>query len=214
MGLLARCLSLVTVSGMSRFAKTLFTLASLALIACGDEDGSLRPGATAYGKSISSGTDPSTGGSRASSGGDTSGSAGSGSSGSAGSGSSGASGSDAGTADSGSAGKINAYRKTVGSPALTRWNAEEKCSDGQAQSDSKSGAAHGAFGMCGEYGQNECPGWPGPAGDMIPSCLKAMWGEGPGGGHYENMKATRYTQVSCGFYTLADGSVWAVQNFR
>ncbi len=108
----------------------------------------------------------------------------------------------------------HAIHQTVGSPALTRWTAEEKCASSQAQSDSKSGAAHGAFGTCSEYGQNECPGWPGPAGDMIPSCLKMMWGEGPGGGHYENMKATRYTQVSCGFYTLPDGSVWAVQNFR
>jgi hypothetical protein len=62
--------------------------------------------------------------------------------------------------------------------------------------------------------QNECPGWPGPSNTMIPGCLKAMWGEGPGGGHYENMASTRYTKVACGFYVLPNGKVWSVQNFR
>ncbi len=68
--------------------------------------------------------------------------------------------------------------------------------------------------MCGEFAQNECPGWPGPPGTMIPQCLSAMWMEGPGGGHYDNMSSKQYTQVSCGFYTLPDGKVWAVQNFK
>ncbi len=57
---------------------------------------------------------------------------------------------------------INAYRKTKGLPAYARWNDAETCSDGQAQSDGATRAAHGAFGKCGEFGQNECPGWPGP----------------------------------------------------
>jgi hypothetical protein len=104
---------------------------------------------------------------------------------------------------------------TVGSPALTRWTAEESCTDEQAKSDASSGAAHGAFGKCMERAQDECPGWPGPAdATMVQGCLKAMWGEGPGGGHYENMKNAHYTQVSCGFYTNAGGKVWAVQNFK
>ncbi len=228
MRFLARCLPVVTVIDM-RFGQFFFPLASLlgmslTLIACSDDPGTLQP--RGYGPATSqTGTDPGASGGEPSSG--SSGSSGSGSSGSGGSGSGSA---GSGAPDAGSSGntgnpgpssaeqtcvdQINAYRKTVGSPALTRWTAEEKCSDGQAQSDSKSGSAHGAFGTCSEMGQNECPGWPGPAGDMIPSCLKMMWGEGPGGGHYENMKAARYTQVSCGFYTLADGSVWAVQNFR
>ena len=54
---------------------------------------------------------------------------------------------------------------------------------------------------------------------MIPQCLAMMWAEGPGSdfsahGHYINMSSTQYTKVACGFYTLQDGSVWAVQDFR
>jgi len=86
--------------------------------------------------------------------------------------------------------------------------------DGEAQSDSTTNRAHGAFGKCGEFAQNECPGWAGPATTMIPGCLKAMYGEGPGGGHYEAMVSTKYTKVSCGFGTAAGGAVWSVQNFR
>ncbi|MFI5298917.1 MAG: CAP domain-containing protein [Polyangiales bacterium] len=109
---------------------------------------------------------------------------------------------------------INAYRATLGLPALNRWFSAESCAGGEALSDSKSHEAHGAFGHCDEMAQNECPGWPGPPGTMIGDCLKMMWGEGPGGGHYENMISPRYTEVSCGFATLADGSVWSVQDFR
>ncbi|HEY2512922.1 MAG TPA: CAP domain-containing protein [Polyangiaceae bacterium] len=109
---------------------------------------------------------------------------------------------------------VNAYRATVGLPAYARWNAEETCVDGQAQSDSEANQAHSAFTQCGEWAQNECPGWPGPSGSMIGDCLKAMWAEGPGGGHYDNMTSKSYTKVACGFYTLSDGSVWATQDFK
>jgi len=114
---------------------------------------------------------------------------------------------------------INNYRATLGLPPYARWSAEETCADGQAKSDSQSGTAHGAFGQCTEFAQNECPGWPGPPSSMIPQCLQMMWNEGPGTnfaqhGHYINMSSTQYTQVACGFYTLSDGSVWAVQDFK
>jgi len=109
--------------------------------------------------------------------------------------------------------KINAYRATLGLAPYARWTSEEGCANGQAKSDSATSAAHGAFGSCNEMAQNECPGWDGPAQTMIPDCLAAMWSEGPGGGHYENMTGS-YTKVACGFYTLPNGSVWAVQNFR
>src|ERR1700729_4607293 len=56
---------------------------------------------------------------------------------------------------------INNYRATLSLPPYTRWNAEESCADSQAQSDSQSGTAHGAFGKCTENAQDECPGWPG-----------------------------------------------------
>lgn len=119
-----------------------------------------------------------------------------------------------GTVEQACVDKINAFRATLNLAPLARWTDQEACSDGEAKSDSETGKAHGAFGTCTEMAQNECPGWPGPSNTMIPGCLKAMWGEGPGGGHYENMASTRYTKVACGFYVLPNGKVWSVQNFR
>ncbi len=110
--------------------------------------------------------------------------------------------------------EINRYRATLGLAPYKRWSDGETCADGQAKSDGQARRAHGAFGQCKEFAQNECPGWPGPADKMLPGCLKMMWGEGPGGGHYENMRSTRYSEVSCGFHTMPDGSVWSVQNFK
>src|SRR5437868_11160917 len=114
---------------------------------------------------------------------------------------------------------INMYRATLGLAPYTRWNAEETCADGQAQSDSQTNTAHGAFGKCTENAQNECPGWPMPANTAITGCLQSLWNEGPGAdfnthGHYINMSSTMYKQVSCGFYTTAAGKIWAVQDFK
>ncbi len=115
--------------------------------------------------------------------------------------------------------KINQYRASIGVSPLARWSDKEACADGEALSDSQTGTAHGAFGSCTEFAQNECPGWPGPDETMIPGCLQAMWNEGPGAdfskhGHYTNMANPAYTKVACGFATKGDGSVWAVQDFR
>jgi len=114
---------------------------------------------------------------------------------------------------------INQHRASINAPAYTRWKEQEACANGQAEQDADSGAAHGAFGTCMEGAQNECPGWPGPPTNMIGGCLQMMWSEGPGTdfathGHYINMSSTSYTKVACGFVTLPNGSVWAVQNFK
>ncbi len=114
---------------------------------------------------------------------------------------------------------INMYRATLGLAPYARWDAKESCSDQEAQSDSMTGTAHGAFGQCGESAQNECPGWPAPPAGMIKNCLAQMWAEGPGSdfpthGHYINMSSTQYTKVSCGFYQTSASNVWAVQNFQ
>jgi Cysteine-rich secretory protein family len=114
---------------------------------------------------------------------------------------------------------INQYRATLGLAPYVRWTGAETCADGQSQSDSMTGQAHGAFGQCGEMAQNECPGWPPPADKMITGCLDAMWKEGPGDfnaghGHYINMSSNRYTLVACGFYTTAKGEIWSVQDFN
>jgi len=111
---------------------------------------------------------------------------------------------------------INSLRATKGLPALARWEDKESCANGQAQSDSESGTAHGAFGKCKEHAQDECPGWP-SLGSIVPGCLDMMWAEGPGSGdahgHYNNMTSTSYSQVACGFYTTSSGETWAVQDF-
>jgi hypothetical protein len=114
---------------------------------------------------------------------------------------------------------INQYRASLGLPALKRWKTSEGCADGQAKSDAKTGRAHGAFTLCGELGQNECPGWPSPPTDALPQCLAQMWAEGPGAdfnkhGHYLNMSNRSYTQVACGISELPDGTFWSVQDFR
>ena len=117
--------------------------------------------------------------------------------------------------------RINEFRATLDLPPLSRWTDAESCANDEARQDSESGTAHGAFGQCDEYAQNECPGW--PSVDSITegtsSCLQMMWDEGPGDpysehGHYINMTNTAYTKVACGFYTTPDGSVWAAQDFQ
>jgi hypothetical protein len=114
---------------------------------------------------------------------------------------------------------INAYRATLGLTPYARWTSGEACADGEAESDAYSGVPHGAFGSCGEWAQNECPGWSGDLTQLTTDCLAMMWAEGPGAdfsrhGHYINMSSTQYSEVACGYFTLPNGDVWAVQNFR
>jgi hypothetical protein len=115
--------------------------------------------------------------------------------------------------------KINEYRATLSLSPYARWKDGEGCADGEAKSDSETMKAHGAFGTCGEFAQDECPGWPGPEIKLLDGCLAQMWAEGPGEpysahGHYINMSSTKYTQAACGFYQTPDGKFWAVQNFK
>ncbi len=114
--------------------------------------------------------------------------------------------------------RINEYRNSIGLPPYARWTAAEECADSQAERDSISNDAHGAFGDCNEWAQNECPGW-GSIDQVLTGCLKMMWDEGPGEdfdthGHYINMSSTDYDRVACGFFITQGGDVWAVQNFR
>ncbi len=161
-------------------------------LSCGDDSNSLNGGSG--GTSGSSGDTSSSGGS-------------SGSSGSSGTGT--PTGLGKTCADT-----INAYRKQQGLPAYQEWTDIETCSDSEAKSDGTTGTAHGAFPKCGEFAQNECPGWPGPTDTGIVKCLDTMWALGPGEGHHDNMASTQWTKVACGFYTKPDGSFWSVQNFH
>jgi len=109
---------------------------------------------------------------------------------------------------------INQYRASIGRTALTLKSddATNTCMDKQSADDGARGAAHAHFGACGESAQDECPGWSGDPGSQQVACLKMMWAEGPGGGHYENMSNSAYHQVACGYATV-NGSLWMIQNF-
>jgi hypothetical protein len=113
---------------------------------------------------------------------------------------------------------INMYRATLGLPPYARWTDAESCADAEALADGQSNTPHGTFGMCGEWAQNECPGWPSPPEQSLPGCLAQMWAEGPGEdfnlhGHYINMSSEQYTRVACGFADVG-GKMWMVQNFQ
>lgn len=114
--------------------------------------------------------------------------------------------------------RINALRATLSLPPLQRWTANETCADAQAKSDSETGTAHGAFSSCPNMAQNECPNYKSIQATLT-TCIDAMWAEGPGTdynahGHYINMTNTKYTMVTCGFYTTPTGRVWQVQDFK
>jgi hypothetical protein len=114
---------------------------------------------------------------------------------------------------------INMYRATLNppSPPLTEKTTSESCVDMQAQADYTANVAHTAFGMCQEFAQDECPGWPGPPSDIMTKCLAQMWAEGPPpagqDNHWLNMSNSQYTQVACGFYQTPAGDWWATQDF-
>lgn len=118
--------------------------------------------------------------------------------------------------------RINQFRvECQRLPPYTRWTAGESCADDMAEYDSVPGRnAHAGWiaDICdGGWAQNECPGWPSNT-SVINGCLQDMWDEGPGTGaghgHYNSMSSQTYTQVACGFFTDANGDVWAVQNFK
>jgi hypothetical protein len=119
---------------------------------------------------------------------------------------------------------INSYRATLsGAPPYTRTSALEQYAAAGAQDDSQTGTAHGHFtstngGNGVAFAENELPGWPlsqyGSVSSVIDQGMQAMWNEGPGGGHYENMTSTQYTQAGCGIFVASDGSVWITTDFR
>ena len=113
---------------------------------------------------------------------------------------------------------INRYRATQNLPPLQRDASRESCAAGEAQKDGVSGNAHGAFGACGEFAQNECPGWPNDPKSTLDGCIQSMWNEGPGAdfqahGHYLNMSSPKYTHVFCGLAPAPHGSLWVVHDF-
>jgi uncharacterized protein YkwD len=114
---------------------------------------------------------------------------------------------------------VNALRKLVGLAPVAESAALVAFADSGAHYDSDRGAAHGHFGTQGRTlvadAENELPGWDygGSLAAIVQAGTQMMWAEGPGGGHYENIKGN-HAFMGCGFYVNAAGEVWVVQDFR
>jgi uncharacterized protein YkwD len=117
---------------------------------------------------------------------------------------------------------INAYRASVGLKAVA-WSASlEAFADQGARYDSERNAAHGHFsafskGAVPSDAENAIPGWPlknyKTVAKIVAEGAKQMWAEGPGGGHYENIKGS-HTVVGCGIYVNPAGGVWIIHDFK
>jgi hypothetical protein len=118
--------------------------------------------------------------------------------------------------------EINRYRRSVGLQALTPAPRDrEHCAAAAARKSHDSQTAHAGAFSCGEDAQNECQGWGhgyhGDPRDIVRTCLKHMWDEGPGPwneghGHYINMTGD-YKIVACGFYVTQSNHVTVEINF-
>jgi len=116
--------------------------------------------------------------------------------------------------------ETNAYRASVGRPALLRSPALESYAAAAAPHDGSSRTVHQYFhrtrGGGVAFAENQIPWWPltqyGSVREVIRQGMAMMWAEGRGGGHYENIVG-RYSEVGCGVF-LDGPHVTVVQAFR
>jgi len=113
--------------------------------------------------------------------------------------------------------ETNRYRAALRLPALTQSSALETYAVAGAREDGLSHVAHQHFrstnggGMA--YAENEIPWWASTSvHSVIQEGLGMMWAEGPGGGHYENMRGP-YTQLGCGVFVNGN-EITVVQDYR
>ncbi len=106
----------------------------------------------------------------------------------------------------------------VGAPPVSRSAELEAFANEGARQDAASRSPHGHFssenGGGIAWAENEIPWWDGGPGDVmrvVREGLEAMWSEGPGGGHYENMKGD-YGLLGCGIHA-GNGEITVVQDF-
>jgi uncharacterized protein YkwD len=113
----------------------------------------------------------------------------------------------------------NRYRAMAGVPPLAASSALETSAATAAQADHLSGVPHGWVRASGQpLAENQSPRVPlasvgRTARGLITRGLSLIWAEGPGGGHYEILRSTRYTQLGCGIYSDASTATF-VQHFR
>jgi uncharacterized protein YkwD len=116
----------------------------------------------------------------------------------------------------------NQYRATNGKSPLARSAALEGYAAEGAQYDAARNSPHGHFmatnGGGIAWAENEIPGWDTSWGNgtvigVVDEGLEAMWDEGPGGGHHDNMNSSDFTELGCGIHVTGNGEVWVVQDF-
>jgi uncharacterized protein YkwD len=113
--------------------------------------------------------------------------------------------------------ETNRYRATLGLSELSRSGTLEAYAAAGAREDGLAHAPHQHFRSTNGGGtalaENEIPWWPGTSvRTVIQQGLAMMWGEGPGGGHFENMRGP-FTQLGCGVFVNGT-EITVVQNFR
>jgi uncharacterized protein YkwD len=114
----------------------------------------------------------------------------------------------------------NRYRAMVSAPPVSRSTVIEAYALTAAQSDHASGQPHGysIAHATGTWGENELVRqslsiWGGSVRATIQNANAAFWGEGPAGGHYQNLVNPRYTQVGCA-WMVSGTAITLVQHFR
>src|SRR5436190_8699918 len=113
--------------------------------------------------------------------------------------------------------ETNRYRATLGLAPLTRSSALEAYASIGAREDGLTGQhTHQHFRRTSGGGialaENEYWGSNLPAHKLTVKSLADMWAEGPGGGHYENLRGP-YTQPGCGVF-VNGVDITFVQDFR
>jgi uncharacterized protein YkwD len=112
--------------------------------------------------------------------------------------------------------ETNRYRATLGLAALTRSNALEAYAAVGAREDGLAHAFHQHFQSTNGGGiasaENEVRASNQSLHTVIGQGLAGMWAEGPGGGHYENMRG-RFSQLGCGIFVNGN-EITVVQDFR
>lgn len=117
---------------------------------------------------------------------------------------------------------INALRAKVGAKAVAWSVSLEAFADQGARYDAGLNSAHAHFSAFSKRAvpadaENAVPGWPihsfKTVSAVVAQGAKMMWDEGPGGGHYENIKGN-HTLVGCGIYVTPEGGVWVIHDFK
>jgi uncharacterized protein YkwD len=117
---------------------------------------------------------------------------------------------------------LNEYRARAGAPPLARSDKLDQFATTGSDQLAAGGEPHGHFGssdvfasgFCSGAGENQAPGWPvnGDENGTIDHVLEAMMGEGPGGGHHDNIVNPHFATVGIGLI-IKDGSLYLTNDF-